>query len=85
MRDSRAVITGDPTQIDLPPGMKSGLVHALEVLQDVDGIGVVHFTDADVVRHPLVSEIVVAYERADERRRAAEAAAHDRSHDRSRS
>ena len=81
--NSRAVITGDPTQIDLPPGMKSGLVHALEVLQDVDGIGVVHFTDADVVRHPLVSEIVVAYERADERRRAADAAAHDR--DRSRS
>jgi phosphate starvation-inducible protein PhoH and related proteins len=74
--NSRAVITGDPTQIDLGPGMKSGLNHALDVLTGIEGIGVVHFSDADVVRHPLVSEIVVAYERADERRREQEAQAH---------
>jgi phosphate starvation-inducible PhoH-like protein len=61
--DSRAVITGDVTQIDLPKGTQSGLVEALEVLRDVEGIGVQRFSDKDVVRHPLVQKIVVAYER----------------------
>ena len=61
--DSRAVVTGDPTQIDLPKGTRSGLVEALEVLRDVEGIGVQRFTDKDVVRHRLVQKIVVAYER----------------------
>ena len=61
--DSRAVITGDITQIDLPKGTQSGLIEALEVLRDVEGIGVQRFSDKDVVRHPLVQKIVVAYER----------------------
>jgi phosphate starvation-inducible PhoH-like protein len=60
---STCVVTGDPTQIDLPRGMMSGLVHAVKILKDTDGIGCVHFTDADVVRHPLVSRIITAYER----------------------
>jgi len=62
-QDSRAVITGDVTQIDLPKGTRSGLVEALEVLRGVEGIGVQRFSDKDVVRHPLVQQIVVAYER----------------------
>ena len=58
---SHMAITGDPTQIDLPRGVRSGMVHALDVLRDVDGIGFVRFTAADVVRHPLVAKIVEAY------------------------
>ncbi len=61
---SRAVITGDVTQVDLPPGRISGLVEALRVLQGVEGICFNHFTDRDVVRHPIVQLIVQAYERA---------------------
>ena len=59
---SRAVITGDVTQIDLPRGQRSGLVEASLVLAQVRGIGFTHFTSADVVRHPLVARIVEAYE-----------------------
>jgi phosphate starvation-inducible PhoH-like protein len=59
---SRAVVTGDVTQIDLPRGQKSGLVEAHLVLRDVRGIASTHFTSADVVRHPLVARIVDAYE-----------------------
>ncbi len=65
--DSRAVITGDVTQIDLPNDRTSGLVEALEVLRGVEGIGVMHFTEEDVVRHPLVQQIVRAYDRWDRR------------------
>jgi len=61
---SRAVVTGDVTQIDLPNGRTSGMVHALEVLSDVDDISIVHFSAVDVVRHPLVAKIIAAYERA---------------------
>jgi phosphate starvation-inducible PhoH-like protein len=61
---SRMAITGDPTQIDLPRGQRSGLVQALELLGGVEGIGFVHFSAADVVRHPLVARIVEAYGRA---------------------
>ncbi|MDO8336239.1 MAG: PhoH family protein [Candidatus Saccharibacteria bacterium] len=57
-----AVITGDPTQIDLPRGMASGLRHAMEVLDNVNGISFTHFTSKDVVRHPIVQRIVEAYE-----------------------
>jgi phosphate starvation-inducible PhoH-like protein len=64
--DSRAVITGDITQIDLEDGARSGLAHAISLLEDVDGISVCRFTDVDVVRHPLVRRIISAYERADE-------------------
>ncbi len=59
---AKAVITGDVTQIDLPAGMTSGLVEARELLSAVEGIGFVHFTDRDVVRHPLVQDIIRAYE-----------------------
>ncbi len=59
---AKAVITGDVTQIDLPAGVTSGLVEARELLSAVEGIGFVHFTDRDVVRHPLVQDIIRAYE-----------------------
>ena len=59
---SKAVVTGDVTQIDLPPGRISGLIEALKVVADVPGIGTVHFDDRDVVRHALVQQIVKAYE-----------------------
>ena len=61
---SKAVITGDPTQVDLPKGQASGLAHALTVLKGVRGIASTIFTSADVVRHPLVARIVDAYEKA---------------------
>lgn len=63
---SKAVITGDVTQIDLPRGVRSGLVEAQHVLADVRGIAMTYFTAADVVRHPLVARIVQAYAKADE-------------------
>jgi phosphate starvation-inducible PhoH-like protein len=59
---SKAVVTGDITQIDLPPGRTSGLVEALQVVKGIDGIGVVFFDERDVVRHALVQQIVKAYE-----------------------
>ncbi|WP_035060521.1 PhoH family protein [Andreprevotia chitinilytica] len=60
---SKAVITGDPTQIDLPKNQKSGIVDAQEVLQGIRGIALHYFTSADVVRHPLVQKIVDAYDK----------------------
>jgi len=62
---SKAVITGDVTQIDLPNGKTSGLVEAHKLLQDVKGIGFVFFSKKDVVRHQLVQDIIEAYERLD--------------------
>jgi phosphate starvation-inducible PhoH-like protein len=59
---SKAVVTGDVTQIDLPRGQKSGLVEAREVLREVRGIAFTHFEPEDVVRHPLVQRIVYAYQ-----------------------
>jgi len=59
---STAVITGDTTQVDLPKGTQSGLLHACKVLKNVEGISFTHFTSRDVVRHPLVQRIVDAYE-----------------------
>ena len=61
---ARMIVTGDPSQIDLPPNTKSGLVEALRVLDGVPGIVKVRFNDKDVVRHPLVAEIVRAYDKA---------------------
>jgi len=61
---SRAIVTGDVTQIDLPSGRASGLIQALTVLKGVDGIAFSYFSDADVVRHPIVQAIVQAYDRA---------------------
>lgn len=65
---SKAVVTGDVTQTDLPPGARPGLKEAEELLSGIEGISCCRFTDADVVRHPLVQKIVVAYERSDQRR-----------------
>jgi phosphate starvation-inducible PhoH-like protein len=62
---SRAVVTGDVTQIDLPNGQMSGLRNATEVLQKVKGVSFTHFTPKDVVRHQLVQRIVRAYEEHD--------------------
>ncbi len=61
--DSKAVITGDVTQVDLPINKGSGLVHAQEVLRGIQGIKFFHFNDKDVVRHELVKKIIRAYER----------------------
>ena len=65
---SKAVITGDITQIDLPENKPSGLVEAIELLQGVQGIRMVYFTKRDVVRHKLVQDIIDAYERSGERK-----------------
>lgn len=60
--NAKMIITGDMTQIDLPPTQQSGLKHALHILQDVEGIGYVEFQRSDIVRHKLVQRIVDAYE-----------------------
>jgi phosphate starvation-inducible PhoH-like protein len=60
--NSKAVITGDITQIDLPFGKLSGLIEAEKIISGVEGIAFVHFNERDVVRHPLVQRIVRAYE-----------------------
>ena len=67
---SKAVVTGDVTQIDLPPGKTSGLIEALKVVQGIDGIEVIHFDDRDVVRHQLVQQIVRAYDAFTKQQRA---------------
>ena len=72
--NSKAVIT-DVTQVDLPTGKASGLRHAQHILKGIEGIGFSEFSDVDVVRHPLVQEVIKAYERADLAREQAEAAA----------
>ena len=63
--NTKMIITGDMTQIDLPKTQKSGLVEALEILKDVEGIGIVELNRKDIVRHKLVTRIVNAYERFD--------------------
>jgi phosphate starvation-inducible PhoH-like protein len=60
--NSKAVITGDVTQIDLPNARRSGLLEAMDVLKSVDGLAFVHFDETDVVRHHLVQRIVRAYD-----------------------
>jgi phosphate starvation-inducible PhoH-like protein len=62
---SKAVITGDVTQVDLPAGKASGLKEAQAILRGIPGIRFVGFTERDVVRHPLVQEIITAYDRAE--------------------
>lgn len=61
---SKMVVTGDPTQVDLPAGMRSGLVDAISVLEGVEGVAFCYLTEADVVRHDLVQRIILAYEKA---------------------
>jgi phosphate starvation-inducible PhoH-like protein len=65
---AKVVITGDPTQTDLPSGQRSGLRDALELVAGIRGIGVIEFTDADVVRHPLVAALIRAYDGRDRAR-----------------
>lgn len=65
---SKAVITGDITQIDLPPGKISGLIEAREILSGIEGIYFSYFTEVDVVRHPLVQDIIRAYEKQGQRK-----------------
>jgi phosphate starvation-inducible PhoH-like protein len=60
--NSKAVITGDITQIDLPSARRSGLLEAIDVLKSVEGLAFVHFDEADVVRHHLVQRIIRAYD-----------------------
>jgi phosphate starvation-inducible PhoH-like protein len=64
---SKVIVTGDLTQKDLPVGTQSGLDSALKILKDIEDIGIIQFTNADVVRHPLVQRIVEAYERYEQR------------------
>ena len=71
---SKAVVTGDVTQVDLPTGQRSGLAEARELLAAIDGIAFCTFTEVDVVRHPLVQRIIVAYDRRDAQNAAAAAA-----------
>ena len=61
--NSKAVITGDITQIDLPDSKNSGLIEAQRVLREVDDIAIVTFTEKDVVRHKIIQDIIKAYER----------------------
>ena len=62
---SKLVVTGDDSQVDLPPGKESGLTNAAYVLQGIPGIGIVHFTDGDVIRHEIVAAIIRAYKKYD--------------------
>jgi phosphate starvation-inducible PhoH-like protein len=79
--NSRMVVTGDLSQIDLPSGTKSGLKDALEAIGDVPDIGVTQFTEVDVVRHHLVAKIVHAYDKRDrEAKKPAAASGRDSSH-----
>jgi phosphate starvation-inducible PhoH-like protein len=67
--NSRMMVTGDPSQVDLPPGQTSGLADAVRLLENIEGIGHVAFTAADVIRHELVARIVEAYDKAAARKR----------------
>ncbi|MBP0956186.1 MAG: PhoH family protein, partial [Oscillospiraceae bacterium] len=67
--NSKMVITGDVTQIDLPDARKSGLVDAMNVLKNIDDIAITRFSEKDVVRHKLVQDIIKAYEKAYEDRK----------------
>lgn len=67
--NSKMVVTGDITQIDLPEGKKSGLVEAVRILKNIDDIATVRFTEKDVVRHRLVQDIIKAYEKHEEERK----------------
>ncbi|MBJ6765141.1 PhoH family protein [Myxococcaceae bacterium JPH2] len=73
--NSKAVITGDVTQVDLPTGKMSGLNHARSVLRGIEGIHFAEFSDLDVVRHPLVQEVIRAYEKAEVAQKESAAAA----------
>jgi phosphate starvation-inducible PhoH-like protein len=63
--ETKCVVTGDVTQVDLPTNQHSGLAHAIDLLEDVEGIRFCYFSELDVVRHPLVAEIIRAYDRGE--------------------
>ena len=67
--DSKAVITGDITQVDLPEDRPSGLIAAAKILAGIEGIAFCYFTEQDVVRHPLVQDVIRAYEKVARPRR----------------
>ncbi|MEG2066824.1 MAG: PhoH family protein, partial [Tannerellaceae bacterium] len=67
--NAKMIVTGDVTQIDLPPTTTSGLVQCMQILKGVKGIGRIEFCKKDIVRHKLVQRIVEAYEKNDEKRR----------------
>ena len=67
--ESKMIVTGDPTQVDLPPGKDSGLLEAINILQGIEEIDHIAFTKADVVRRELVGRIVEAYESVPQRDR----------------
>jgi phosphate starvation-inducible protein PhoH and related proteins len=69
--NSRMIVTGDPSQVDLPPGQRSGLAEAIRLLRNVEGIAIITYTAEDIIRHELVARIVDAYDK--ERRKAARA------------
>jgi phosphate starvation-inducible PhoH-like protein len=69
-QEAKIIITGDMTQIDLPRSQRSGLAHAVRILQDIKGIGIISLTERDVVRHPLVKKVIRAYEADDAAREA---------------
>lgn len=71
--ESRAVVTGDLSQVDLPRGTRSGLQQAVRILDGIEGIGITRFTTVDIVRHPLVGDVVRAYDRDAEERRLRDA------------
>jgi len=70
--NSRMIVTGDPSQVDLPTGQTSGLHEAVRLLSNVEGVSIATFTAEDVVRHELVARIVAAYDKASTRKREAE-------------
>jgi phosphate starvation-inducible PhoH-like protein len=76
--NSKAVITGDITQVDLPENKNSGLIEIQGVLKDIQGISFIYFSEKDVVRHPLVTDIIRAYEKAESRARLKRLKGHDR-------
>ena len=67
--NSKAIVTGDVTQIDLPFMKKSGLVEAIDILEGIEGIAIFKFSHKDVVRHPLVQKIILAYEKNETKKR----------------
>ncbi|NOX21417.1 MAG: PhoH family protein [Nitrospirae bacterium] len=75
--NSKTVITGDITQVDLPAGKTSGLIEAEKILSSIEGIKFIYFTERDVVRHRLVQEIIKAYERFEKRKETSEEKAED--------
>ena len=68
--NTKTIVTGDVTQTDLPDRERSGLAHAVGLLRDVPGVGVIEFSPEDVVRHPLVQRIITAYADDDQRHAA---------------